>query len=282
MHTTHPNRHGENDQTALSTGELACFLGMSSQGLRWYEQQHFVKPEKTPNGYREYTSDDLRILSRMRFYRQCGFSTEAIESLLDSDPHNARTFVESRIRDIERSLAIEHAKLDSLKKNARLLERAQHAPLVEISALEAFWLRKIYRMENGRLITRRTSSKYWTSCLPLAHYYTARTRDDTGDTHDLVGVGISETKLAYANDQVKEDIENGEATYIPQQKALYAILAPTETPFLPAILDEACALCPAAKPQLDGSIYARPITCHRVNEGVQTYWEVWLPLRENR
>ncbi|MDO4442755.1 MAG: MerR family transcriptional regulator [Slackia sp.] len=279
MKTNRPDQCDGNDSTILSTGGLARFLGISSQGLHWYERQGIIKPAKTSNGYREYTSDDLCVLSRVRFYRQCGFSTETIEELLDSTPCNARELVQDRIRDIERTLAIEHAKLDQLKKNERLLEKAQHIPSVTLSVLEPFWLKKIYDTENGRLIPRRTSSKHWTQCLPMAHYYTARIPDGENGMHDLVGVGISEANLAYADNQMIEDIEHGEAIFVPRRKALYAVLAPKETPFLPAIFDEVRTLDPSIEEELDGSIYARPITCHRKSEGIQTYWEAWFPLK---
>lgn len=179
-------------------------------------------------------------------------------------------------------LAVEHAKLNQLEKNALLLEKAQRAPLTEISVMDSFWLKKIYDSESGKLIPRRTSSKHWTDCLPLAHYYTARIRDGESDMHGLVGVGISESNVPFANRHVADDIENNEAMHVPRQKALYAILAPTETPFLPAIFNMVCAIDPSSKTKLDGSIYARPITCHRTGEGIQTYWEAWFPLREDR
>ena len=282
MDAAHLDQRNGNDRSILSTGELACFLGMSSQGLHWYERQKLIKPARMPNGYREYTSDDLCVLSRMRFYRQCGFSTEDMDLLLNSAPREARELVQNRINDIERMLAVEHAKLNQLEKNALLLEKAQRAPLTEISVMDSFWLKKIYDPESGKLIPRRTSSKHWTDCLPLAHYYTARIRDGESDMHDLVGFGISESNVPFANRHVADDIENNEAMHVPRQKALYAILAPTETPFLPAIFDTVCAIDPSSKTKLDGSIYARPITCHRTGEGIQTYWEAWFPLREDR
>lgn len=233
MQTDHFASDDAAEQTALSAGKLANFLGISPQGLHWYEQQGIVKPDKLPNGYREYSIDDLCALSRVRFYHQCGFSTESMQELLASIPSDVRNLVQNRIHDIEKTLEFECAKLESLKRNAALLEKACEAPMFELSTLEPFWLKKIYDTKNGRIIPRRTSAKHWTDHIPLAQYYSVRIRDQHDASIDFVGVGIPKSNLKYASDEILDDIARGNASYIPRQRVLYAILAPKDTAFSP-------------------------------------------------
>ena len=268
---------GTMGDTALSTGELANYLGISPQGLHWYEQQGLVQPQKTDSGYRKYTSDDLCALSRIRFYHQCGFTTECIKDLLNSEPPIARTAVQHRIEDMERAIDFERAKLEALKKNEALLEKASKAPFAERSTLEPFWMKKIFESDQGELRPDSASPKNWTQRIPFAHYYSVRMQED-GEMRDFVGIGISEANLAYGGTALTEEIEDGKALFVPRQPAIYAVVAPETTPFIPALLESVRAMGIAREGELAGTVYARPITCHRAHNGIQTYWEAWFPL----
>lgn len=272
--------HEENEAQAptLSTGKLANYLGISPQGLHWHEQHGLVQPRKTGSGYREYTLDDLCILSRTRFYRQCGFSTESIKELMTSEPRDARAVIGQRIDDMKRAIALEQARLEALEKNEELLSRAEEEkPFVERSVLEPFWLKKIFDSDHGKLTPASESARIWTEHIPFAHYCSVRMREN-GAMKDLVGIGISEKSLAYGDDALIEEIETGKALFIPRQPAVYAVVAPRRSPFICALVETVLETGIAAEDELDGSVFARPITCHKTHDGVQTYWEAWLPL----
>ncbi|WP_028543302.1 MerR family transcriptional regulator [Paenibacillus taiwanensis] len=79
-----------------SIGEVAKFLGVTRDTLKFYEEKDLVKPEQNPeNGYREYNHYDIYNLTTINFYREMdlkikeiqelkkGKSIEAIRSLLE-------------------------------------------------------------------------------------------------------------------------------------------------------------------------------------------------------
>jgi DNA-binding transcriptional MerR regulator len=52
-----------------SVAEAAALVGLSTHTLRYYEDQHLVRPTRNASGYRQYTEADIRrlvFLTRMR------------------------------------------------------------------------------------------------------------------------------------------------------------------------------------------------------------------------
>jgi DNA-binding transcriptional MerR regulator len=52
-----------------SVAEAAALVGLSTHTLRYYEDQHLVRPARNASGYRQYTEADIRrlvFLTRMR------------------------------------------------------------------------------------------------------------------------------------------------------------------------------------------------------------------------
>jgi len=69
---------------ALTVGQVAGQLGVTVRTLHHYDQIGLLVPgERTPAGYRLYTSDDLTRLQNVVVYRRLGFPLEEIALLLD-------------------------------------------------------------------------------------------------------------------------------------------------------------------------------------------------------
>lgn len=67
-------------------GEVARIAHVSVRSLHHYDEIGLLAPsERSEAGYRLYSDDDLRRLSRIRFYRELDFSLEEISSIL-ADP----------------------------------------------------------------------------------------------------------------------------------------------------------------------------------------------------
>ena len=50
----------------MRIGELATRAQVSIKAVRYYEQLRLVQPERSSNGYREYSDRDLRVVSEIR------------------------------------------------------------------------------------------------------------------------------------------------------------------------------------------------------------------------
>ena len=59
-------------------GEVARLLGLTTQALRFYEQEGVVTPKKSENGTRYYDEDQLILLLSFKKYRQADFSVQDI------------------------------------------------------------------------------------------------------------------------------------------------------------------------------------------------------------
>ena len=69
---------------SLSIGRVAKIFGLSPETLRYYEREGFLAPEKNHgNGYREYTLEDLLLLTDLLFYRDIGIPIKDIHGIFD-------------------------------------------------------------------------------------------------------------------------------------------------------------------------------------------------------
>lgn len=66
----------------MRIGELSRRTGVSERLLRYYEEQHLLKPERRPSGYREYSEADVGTVRRIRSLLAAGLSTTTIATVL--------------------------------------------------------------------------------------------------------------------------------------------------------------------------------------------------------
>ncbi|BDU39332.1 putative transcriptional regulator, MerR family [Vibrio nigripulchritudo SOn1] len=56
----------------MKIGELSKQSGVSIRMLRYYEQQGLLKPKRTPSGYRDFDSGEIRTLERIKLLSAAG------------------------------------------------------------------------------------------------------------------------------------------------------------------------------------------------------------------
>ena len=71
--------------TFYKIGEVARLLGLTTQALRFYEQEGVVTPKKSENGTRYYDEDQLIRLLSFKKYRQADFSVQDIVTHFKDD-----------------------------------------------------------------------------------------------------------------------------------------------------------------------------------------------------
>ncbi|GGS75651.1 MerR family transcriptional regulator [Planobispora rosea] len=60
----------------MRIGELARRAGISTRALRYYEQQGLITARRAANGYREYSEEDLKLVTEIRSLLTVGFTLE--------------------------------------------------------------------------------------------------------------------------------------------------------------------------------------------------------------
>ncbi|WP_026413518.1 MerR family transcriptional regulator [Actinomadura oligospora] len=66
----------------MRIGELSRKTGVNSHQLRYYETQGLLKPERGPNGYREYGPGTVLVVTQIRRLLAAGLSTQDIGYIL--------------------------------------------------------------------------------------------------------------------------------------------------------------------------------------------------------
>ncbi|MEU1390195.1 MULTISPECIES: MerR family transcriptional regulator [unclassified Nonomuraea] len=67
----------------MRIGELAERTGVSTRSLRYYEQHGLLSARRGPNGYREYTEEDVKLVSEIRSLLSVGFTLEDTRPFVD-------------------------------------------------------------------------------------------------------------------------------------------------------------------------------------------------------
>jgi DNA-binding transcriptional MerR regulator len=60
----------------MRIGELAQRAGTTTRALRFYEAQGLIEAGRTANGYRDYSEDDLRLVTEIRTLQTVGLSLD--------------------------------------------------------------------------------------------------------------------------------------------------------------------------------------------------------------
>lgn len=66
----------------MRIGELSRLAGVNTHQLRYYESQGLLRPERSLNGYREYSTDAVVTVTQIKNLLRAGLSTQDIAYLL--------------------------------------------------------------------------------------------------------------------------------------------------------------------------------------------------------
>ncbi|WP_159671477.1 MerR family transcriptional regulator [Streptomyces mexicanus] len=65
----------------MRIGELARATGTTTRALRYYEEHGLLPPERSPNGYRTYPPDAVKVVENIRLLLAAGLTTEDLRLL---------------------------------------------------------------------------------------------------------------------------------------------------------------------------------------------------------
>ena len=101
----------------LTVGEVAEVLGLTSENIRYYVKEGLIKPARnTENNYRQYSSNDVLLISDIIFYRNMRISINNIKKIMSGIPLED---IGSVIEETEREM------LEKIKEYTLALEALQ-------------------------------------------------------------------------------------------------------------------------------------------------------------
>jgi DNA-binding transcriptional MerR regulator len=123
----------------VKIGELSRRTGVATRLLRYYEEQGLLAPDRSENGYRAYSEDDVAHVERIALLIRSGVPTRLVRALLDLEGQRAAELAATCSRDVAQLLAAELTDLDariscltrSRQTIHQFLVRTEHAALVE-------------------------------------------------------------------------------------------------------------------------------------------------------
>lgn len=109
----------------MRIGELSRRTEVSVRLLRYYEEQGLLTPERLPSGYREYASQDVEAVRRIRSLLAAGLNTATIATVLpclEGDPAHLTPTCPDLLADLRRERARMTAAIEALETSRTLLD----------------------------------------------------------------------------------------------------------------------------------------------------------------
>jgi MerR family copper efflux transcriptional regulator len=121
----------EQHHTRLSIGQVARRAGVSTQAIRYYERIGLLpRPTRSANGYRWYTSVDVRRVQLLQRIRSLGTPLAAAKPVVDRAAeahcaelqHDLLDLAQQRLEEIDRQIAALVAQRAKVQRFHRALE----------------------------------------------------------------------------------------------------------------------------------------------------------------
>ena len=107
----------------FTIGKLASLTKVSSDTLRYYEDERLIKPaRRSPAGYRLYDQDSARRIHFIKHAQACGFTLAEIRELLALRGRDRTSCGDVRKRAVEKKLQIE-ARIRAMKAMSKALDQ---------------------------------------------------------------------------------------------------------------------------------------------------------------
>ena len=114
-------------------------VGITSKNIRFYEEQGLLQPRRTENGYRDYRTEDVELLKKIKLFRKLGVPVEQIHKLFQGQI--------SVDECLENQKAVLQKEQDNIEKMCTL-SQAMLAGSLSIEKLDSdYWLDKVEKME---------------------------------------------------------------------------------------------------------------------------------------
>ena len=105
----------------MNIGTVAEQSGVQPKTIRYYETIGLIRPaDRRANGYRSYSSIDMRALNFIKRARSLGFSVDEVRELLDLWQDKKRTSAAVKALAIRHLAALDH-KIEALQSMRKAL-----------------------------------------------------------------------------------------------------------------------------------------------------------------
>lgn len=261
-------------------GDIAKMMGISTEGLRYYEECGIVTPKKRAgSSCRYYDTWDIHILVSARTYRSLGFSLQEISAIINHRKSmDIPAMLDAKEKELEEAILFN---LNLLKRNAQMRTMFQEYQTMEYR----------YRIENSpgiyRISTQDEFSLITTpSACSLAHQWISKApfvftccllpkeELEKGGDKFSVGFGIDEKYADYLKVEQDDFVR-----YFPPRRCVYTTLpSSSDIIFSCTNLSGAMAYIHSQGLKLADDALSLVFNFHREGETYKDVHRVWLPI----
>ena len=87
----------------MKINEVEALVGIPKKNIRFYESEGLLKPERSSNGYRDYSEEEAEILRRIKLLRKLGVPLEEIRKM-QSGTHTVGDGMRRHLITLERDM----------------------------------------------------------------------------------------------------------------------------------------------------------------------------------
>jgi len=263
-------------------GDIAKMLGISTEGLRYYEECGIITPKKRKGStYRYYDTWDLHLLVSARSYRSLGFSLQETAEIINSNqPIDISGMLDAREKELEEAILLN---LNLLKRSAQIRTMFQEYQSMDfryrIENSPGFYSINIqdeYSLKNS--LTSLALSHEWITKIPFVFSCIFLTKDtlEKGGNKFHVGLGIDEKFAQFL--KIKED---DSISYFPPRRSVYTTLkSRSDVVFSSAHLSGAMDYIDTQGLKLADDAFLMVFNIHQANGFRKSAHCVWLPIED--
>jgi len=263
-------------------GDIAKMLGLSTEGLRYYEKCGIVTPKKLEgSSYRYYDTWDLHILVSARSYRSLGFSLQEIAEIINSNKSmDTSAMLDIREKELEETILLSMNLIKRSGQMRTLLDEYQSMEFrYRIENSPGFYCIKIqdkYSLKNS--FASLSLSHEWIKKSPFVFscFFLPKEELAKGGDKFTAGLGIDEKYADFLKVKPNDNVK-----YIPPRRCVYTILPDSsDAIFSPANLSEAMAYIHSQGLKLVDDAFTMAFNLHREDEIRKDVLRVWLPIED--
>ncbi|ABA89421.1 helix-turn-helix transcriptional regulator, MerR family [Syntrophotalea carbinolica DSM 2380] len=259
--------------------EVSKMFGITSEAIRYYEEQHIIKPSKSDSsGYRNYNVWDIHALLQARAYRRYGYSlSETADLINNSEIGDIVDSLEEKTAQIEKEMIFYQHLLSSIKQMKQINADAD-------ASLDKFRIEQrpaMYRLENeGQYVLNadpqiKKVTRKWIEHVPFVFTSARWTREECeqkGSSH-YFGLCIEEQYADFLPEEKPAYI-----SYIPSQPCVYTVIQSRPSIALtPQRLSPAIEYMHSQGMQLTGDVISRVVNYRKGAKEYVNYHQIWLP-----
>lgn len=263
-------------------GDIAKLLGITTEGLRYYEECGIVTPKKREgSSYRYYDTWDLHLLVSARSYRSLGFSLHETAEIINSNkPQDISVMLDAREKELKEAILLNLNLLTRIDQIRTMFQEYQSMDFrYRIENSPGFYCINIqdeYTLKNS--LSSLALSHEWITKIPFVFscIFLAKDELEKGGDKFRVGLGVDEKFANFL--KVKED---DNVRYFPSRRSVYTSLpSSSDIVFSSANLSDALAYIDSQGLKLADDAFLMVFNIHLEKENHQSANCVWLPIED--